>query len=120
MRAVAKKVKIIHLQDEYCKNCEYQTNTEYCIEQCEIGKKLINLGKKEFRKRLLKVKTAEEKWDEKCKQAVILHKQGMDYTNIAKDVGCHVSSLYRELKKRGLLQMSSHAINPQKNKFYEK
>nr|WP_242016005.1 hypothetical protein [Bacillus sp. EE-W1] len=33
------------------------------MEQCEIGKKLTTLGKKEFRKRLTKVKTIEEKWD---------------------------------------------------------
>ncbi|ANN35545.1 cobalamin biosynthesis protein [[Bacillus thuringiensis] serovar konkukian] len=104
MRAVKKKLSIIRLQDKYCKNCKYQTEI-YCIEQCEIGKKLIKLGKKEFRKRLTKVKTIEEKWDEKCKQAVILYNQGVDYPDIAKEVGCHVSNLYRELKKRGWLQM---------------
>ncbi|AFU12521.1 helix-turn-helix domain-containing protein [Bacillus toyonensis] len=106
MRAVAKKVKIIRLQDEYCKNCKYQTDVEqYCIEQCDIGKKLITLGKKEFRKRLTKVKTIEEKWDEKCKQAIILYNQGVNYPDIAKEMGCHVSNLYKELKKRGWLQM---------------
>lgn len=47
MRAVAKKVKIIRLQDEYCKNCKYQTDVEqYCIEQCDIGKNLLRWVKK--------------------------------------------------------------------------
>ncbi|PEE32922.1 helix-turn-helix domain-containing protein [Bacillus cereus] len=106
MRAVSKKIRMIHLQDKHCNNCKYQTGIEqYCIEQCEVGKELINLGKKEFRKRLTKVKTIEEKWDEKCKQAIILYNQGVDYPDIAKEVGCHVSNLYRELKKRGWLQM---------------
>ncbi|MEB9974704.1 zinc-finger domain-containing protein [Bacillus cereus] len=96
----------MRLQDEYCKNCKYQTEIQlYCIEQCEIGKKLIKLGKREFRKRLTKVKTIEEKWNEKCKEAVILYNQGVDYPDIAKDLGCNVSNLYRELKKRGCLQM---------------
>lgn len=67
--------------------------------------KLITLGKKEFRKRSTKVKSIEEKWDEKCKQAIILYNQGVNYPDIAKEMGCHVSNLYKELKKRGWLQM---------------
>lgn len=48
-----------------------------------------------------KVQTIEEK----CNQAVRLFNQGTDYPNIAKKMGCNVSSLYRELKKRDVLQM---------------
>ncbi len=58
MRAVAKKVQMIRLQEQNC--------------MC---------------------------------QAVQLFNQGMEYPAIAKKVGCNVSSLYRELKKRGILQM---------------
>nr|WP_258375829.1 hypothetical protein [Bacillus sp. 196mf] len=29
----------------------------------------------------------------------------MEYPNIAKEVNCHISSLYRELRKRGLLKI---------------
>ncbi|PEP90420.1 hypothetical protein CN585_28300 [Bacillus toyonensis] len=50
------------------------------------------------------VKTPEEEWDEKCQQAVALFYQGVDYPDIAKKLRCHVSNLYRELKKRGLFQ----------------
>ncbi|MEN3134545.1 helix-turn-helix domain-containing protein [Bacillus albus] len=40
-----------------------------------------------------------EKWDDRCKQAVALYERGIEYPVIAKRVGCHVSGLYRELKK---------------------
>lgn len=58
----------------------------------------------------------EEKWDERCKLAVQLFNQGREYPAIAKKVGCNVSSLYRELKKRGVLQIpkqvaSSNSLN---------
>ncbi|MED2711101.1 zinc-finger domain-containing protein, partial [Bacillus toyonensis] len=29
----------------------------------------------------------------------------VNYPDIAKEMGCHVSNLYKELKKRGWLQM---------------
>ncbi|MEC2559868.1 hypothetical protein P9W86_25075, partial [Bacillus cereus] len=37
--------------------------------------------------------------------AVQLFNQGEEYPTIAKKLRCNVSSLYRELKKRGVLQM---------------
>ncbi len=58
-----------------------------------------------------KVQTTEEKWDEKCKQAVQLFNHGTEYPVIAKEVGCNVSSLYRELKKRGVLQMPKQVVS---------
>ncbi|PFE07712.1 hypothetical protein [Bacillus cereus] len=98
MRAVAKKVQMICLQEEHCKR---QTGAEqYCAEQCKIERECIKLDKKKVKNR-----TTEEKWDERCKQAVQLFNQGTEYPAIAKKVGCNVSSLYRELKKRGVLQM---------------
>lgn len=57
------------------------------------------------KKRAKQVKTLEEKWDEKCEKAVVLFNQGEEYPAIAKEVGCHVSNLYKELKKRGLFKM---------------
>ncbi|MRB06860.1 helix-turn-helix domain-containing protein, partial [Bacillus thuringiensis] len=73
--------------------------------QLKIKRECIELEKNIAKKRSQKVQTTEEKWDEKCNQAVQLFNQGMEYPTIAKKVGCNVSSLYRELKKRDLLQM---------------
>ncbi|MGH0792465.1 helix-turn-helix domain-containing protein [Bacillus cereus] len=51
-------------------------------------------------------------WDTRCKRAILLFQQGYNYLEIAKEIGCHVSSLYRELKKRGLLPLSSIVESP--------
>ncbi|MES1053741.1 hypothetical protein FOA24_33150 [Bacillus thuringiensis] len=103
MRVVAKKVQMIRLQE---KQNKFVKNTETnCAEQYKIEKECIKLEKNKAKKRSPKVQTPEEKWDEKCTQAVQLFNQGTEYPTIAKKVGCNVSSLYRELKKRGLLQM---------------
>ncbi|MGG5741922.1 hypothetical protein [Bacillus cereus group sp. IBL03679] len=103
MRVVAKKVQMIRLQEKQNK-CEENTETD-CAEQCKIERECIKLEKNTAKKRSQKVQTPEEKWDEKCKQAVQLFNQGKEYPTIAKEVGCNVSHLYRELKKRGVLQM---------------
>ncbi|MGE6552870.1 hypothetical protein ACQKFK_29175 [Bacillus mycoides] len=103
MRVVAKKVQMIRLQEKRNKREE---NTEAdCTERCKIEKECIKTEKNTAKKRSQKVQKQEEKWDEKCKQAVQLFNQGTEYPTIAKKVGCNVSSLYRELKKRGVLQM---------------
>lgn len=65
-----------------------------------------------------KVKKTEERWDERCKQAVQLFNQGTDYPTIAKKVGCNVSSLYRELKKRNVLQMPKQVTSPKSSKSH--
>ncbi|CDN39423.1 MULTISPECIES: helix-turn-helix domain-containing protein [Bacillus] len=103
MRVVAKKVQMISLQEKQ-NNCVKNTETNYA-EQYKIEKECIKLEKNTAKKRAKKVQTPEEKWDKKCKQAVQLFNQGMEYPAIAKKVGCNVSHLYRELKKRGVLQM---------------
>ncbi|PFA91052.1 hypothetical protein [Bacillus cereus] len=108
MRAIAKKVQMIRLQE---KRCERQVDAEqYFAEQCKIEKKCVKLEKNTAKKRNRKVQTTEEKWDKKCKQAVQLFNQGTEYPKIAKEVGCNISSLYRELKKRGELQMPKQAV----------
>ncbi|KFM95635.1 hypothetical protein D0U04_22350 [Bacillus clarus] len=43
-----------------------------------------------------------ERWDTLCKQAVILHEQGMSYTAIGRKLGCPRAKLEVELKKREL------------------
>ncbi|MEC3532385.1 helix-turn-helix domain-containing protein, partial [Bacillus thuringiensis] len=100
---VAKKVQMLRLQE---KRNKHEENIEAaCAEQLKIKRECIELEKNIAKKRSQKVQTTEEKWDEKCNQAVQLFNQGMEYPTIAKKVGCNVSSLYRELKKRDLLQM---------------
>ncbi|MFJ1134765.1 helix-turn-helix domain-containing protein [Bacillus cereus group sp. BfR-BA-01354] len=111
MRAIAKKVQMIRLQEEHC---ELQVDAEQCCaEQCKIERGCIKLEKNTTKKRTQKVQTPKEKWDEKCQQAVQLFNQGTEYPTIAKIVGCNVSSLYRELKKRGVLQMPKQ-VTPSK------
>jgi hypothetical protein len=112
MRVIAKKVQMLRSREEHC---ERQVGAEqYCAERCRVEKDCIKLEKNTAKKRPPKVQTPEEKWDEKCKQAVQLFNQGMEYPTIAKKVGCKVSSLYRELKKRGVLQMPKQ-IAPSKS-----
>ncbi|EOP91352.1 hypothetical protein IGM_01998 [Bacillus cereus HuB4-4] len=108
MRAIAKKVQMIRLQEKYGE-CHAE---QYWAEQYKIERKCIKLEKNIAKKRIQKVQTPKEKWDEKCKQAVQLFNQGTEYPEIAKEVGCNISSMYRELKKRGLLQMPKQTASP--------
>ena len=109
MRVVAKKVQMLRLQE---KRNKHEENIEAaCAEQLKIKRECIELEKNIAKKRSQKVQTTEEKWDEKCNQAVQLFNQGMEYPTIAKKVGCNVSSLYRELKKRDLLQMPNQVAS---------
>ncbi|PHD69043.1 hypothetical protein COF61_01985 [Bacillus toyonensis] len=102
MKAVAKKVQMICLQGEENSNIQAAAE-QYSAERCNIERECIKLDRK-----LVENLTTEEKWNERCKQAVQLFNQGTEYPDIAKIVGCKVSSLYRELKKRGVLQMPKH------------
>lgn len=81
MRAIAKKVQMLRLQEVHCGR---QIDAEqYCVERCKIERACIKL-KNTSKKRAQKVQTPEEKWDEKCKQAVQLFNQGIEYPTIAK------------------------------------
>ncbi|MDA2452123.1 hypothetical protein PDN63_27510 [Bacillus cereus] len=105
MKEVVKKEKMIPLQGE--EHCNRQADAElYNAEQCNIERECIKLDQKTVKNR-----ATEEKWDERCKRAVQLFNQGTEYPDIAKIVGCKVSSLYRELKKRGVLQMPKQAAS---------
>lgn len=103
MKAVVKKVQMVRLQEGHCKHQDDEK--QHYAERCKIEGECIKLDKNTVKKRTTKVGTTEEKWDERCKQAVQLFNQGIEYPDIAKKVGCNVGSLYRELKKRGVLQM---------------
>ncbi|EJR63042.1 helix-turn-helix domain-containing protein [Bacillus cereus] len=104
MRPVPSRIHFFNLQEQHCKNCQFQyMSSKQCIEECEVGKELTTLNEKAFKRRNNTVLTPKEKWNDKCKEAVSLFEQGMEYPDIAKKIGCHVSSLYRELKKRKLL-----------------
>ncbi|MES5957407.1 hypothetical protein QCI42_29370 [Bacillus fungorum] len=103
MREVAKKVQMLRLQEKHLGRI---TDAEqYSAKQCKIERESIKLEKNIVEKRTRKFQTTEEKWDTKCKKAVQLFNQGEEYPTIAKKLRCNVSSLYRELKKRGVLQI---------------
>ncbi|EJR91159.1 hypothetical protein IKE_05745 [Bacillus cereus VD196] len=103
MNAREKRIRILDLQDEYCRNCEYNTASHtYCRENCEIGEKIAKLGEEICRSQQGRKVITSKQWDSMCKQAVSLHEQGVGYTIIAKKLGCHASSLRGQLKKRGL------------------
>ncbi|MDA2491622.1 MULTISPECIES: hypothetical protein [Bacillus cereus group] len=103
MKVITKKAQMIRSEGgEYC-NRQADAD-QYNAEKCNIESECIKLDKKPVKNR-----TTEEKWDERCKQAVQLFNQGIEYPDIAKIVGCKVSSLYRELKKRGVLEMPKQA-----------
>ncbi|MED3427193.1 hypothetical protein P4412_31845, partial [Bacillus thuringiensis] len=74
MRVVAKKVQMLRLQE---KRNKHEENIEAaCAEQLKIKRECIELEKNIAKKRSQKVQTTEEKWDEKCNQAVQLFNQG--------------------------------------------
>lgn len=103
MREIAKKVQMMRLQEECC---ELQVEVEqYSAKRCKIERECIKLEKNVAKKQTQKFQTTEAPWDIKCKKAVQLFNQGEEYPTIAKKLRCNVSSLYRELKKRGILQM---------------
>ncbi|KIP29350.1 hypothetical protein BG10_900 [Bacillus thuringiensis serovar morrisoni] len=106
MNAREKRIQILKLKNQYCKRCKHNVAPyQQCIQHCRVGKELARLDKKIFGGQPKRRATPCEKWDDRCKKAVALYDRGIEYPVIAKQVGCHVSGLYRELKKRGLLKM---------------
>ncbi|WP_240520994.1 hypothetical protein [Bacillus cereus] len=80
-----------------------------CIQCCEIGKELGELGKTLIRdERERKIRTCEE-WDDICRQASVLYEQGMGPVTIAKKFGCATSTLTEQLKKRKLWKGQTQA-----------
>lgn len=105
MNPKEKRIRILDLQDQYCKTCEYQMHPlKECIQMhnCTVGKEFKFLTKDLFIES--KGKKTKEEWDEICRQAVELKEQGFGAGSISKKLGCSRSTLYEQLKKRGLWQ----------------
>ncbi|MDZ3952285.1 hypothetical protein U0X36_04865 [Bacillus thuringiensis] len=103
MNTVIQKQKLIHAQERHkvCQANRLQSENK----QSPIEIQGDQIKRRANKRRRTKAKSMEEKWDERCNQAIQLFNQGEEYPDIAKSIGCHVSNLFRELKKRGLFQM---------------
>ncbi|KXH80119.1 MULTISPECIES: hypothetical protein [Bacillus] len=118
MKAVERKIRILYLKENHCGECNYRDKEfQYCIQNCEVGQELNKLYEKGFKKRSKQRKDKEKIWDEKCEYATWLYEKEIEYPVIAKILGCHISSLYRELKKRGDLKNPSNK-RLKDSKFY--
>ncbi|ANN35819.1 hypothetical protein A9498_31160 (plasmid) [Bacillus thuringiensis serovar coreanensis] len=97
------RIRILDLQDQHCMGCHYHNSVRtYCIDDCRIGKEIYKLGTglvfdEKDPKRKVKLK-----WDHICQQARVLRSKGYTYKKIAHQLGCHVSSLRKQLNQRGL------------------
>ncbi|MBT2580713.1 hypothetical protein J7E43_25620 [Bacillus sp. ISL-8] len=97
------RIRILDLQDQHCMGCHYHNSLRtYCIDDCKIGKEIYQLetglifDEKDLKR---KVKW---KWDHICQQALELRSKGYTYKKIAHQLGCHVSSLRKQLNQLGL------------------
>ncbi|MBG9612211.1 hypothetical protein [Bacillus cereus] len=103
MNSREKRIRILDLQDKYCQTCEYTMQPlKECIQihQCKIGKEFKSLTKDLFVES--KGRKTKEEWDKVCRQAVELEGQGFGAISISKQLSCSRSTLYEQLKKRGL------------------
>ncbi len=97
------RIRILDLQDQHCMGCNHHTSAHtYCIDDCRIGKEIYQLGTglifdEKDQKRKVKLK-----WDQICQQALVLRSKGYTYKKTAQQLGCHVSSLRKQLNHRGL------------------
>ncbi|MBG9618020.1 hypothetical protein ABE15_34210 [Bacillus cereus] len=72
---------------------------------CEVNtlqKQLKKMGLSQSTSRKQIQENAHKRWDERCKQAVMLREKGFTYQEICKQLGCSRNSLSQHLKKRGL------------------
>lgn len=105
MNPKEKRIRILDLQDQYCQTCEYQMRSlKECIQihNCMVGKEFQFLTKDLFIES--KGQKTKEEWDEVCRQAVALKEQGFGAGSISKKLDCSRSTLYDQLKRRGLWQ----------------
>ncbi|PGS83970.1 hypothetical protein COC69_01265 [Bacillus cereus] len=97
------RIRILNLQDKYCRKCEHHTGPHtHCMYHCEIGKEMYRLGMDLVPEEKNYAKQTQLEWDERCKQTLTLRKEGLTYKQIAQKLGCHASSLRTQLQKRGL------------------
>ncbi|PEP81298.1 zinc-finger domain-containing protein [Bacillus toyonensis] len=72
---------------------------------CEVNtlqKQLKKMGLWQPTSRKQIQENSHKRWDERCKQAVILREKGFTYQTICKQLECSRNGLYQQLKKRGL------------------
>jgi len=99
------RIQIIDIQEQYCRKCEHQCGSyQHCIENCEWGKEIYQLGKSLSGDENVRKQNAEWKWDQLCEDTIQLRNAGMSYVEIAKRLKCRASSLRAHLKKRGLYE----------------
>ncbi|PFH81654.1 hypothetical protein COI81_28990 [Bacillus cereus] len=100
------RIYILNLQEKHCNGCEHRrdTNPEYCWTNCKIGREMNELGillGGRIGTEQKKQRTKKE-WDNICKKAVALKKNGITYVEIAKKFNTDTGGLSKQLKKRGL------------------
>ncbi|MED2766078.1 zinc-finger domain-containing protein, partial [Bacillus thuringiensis] len=90
MEARIKRIRILDLQDQYCQKCEYEMKPlNHCIKHCEVGRELSSLAKGMFEVRVMNTC---EQWDDICQKATALYKQGLGFTKVAENLGCHTGT----------------------------
>ncbi|OPA06341.1 hypothetical protein [Bacillus cereus] len=105
MSAKKTRIRIINIQEQHCRGCEYLIGPyQHCIENCEWGKEVYQLGKSLSREENTRKKNAEWKWDQLCEDTVQLRNIGISYVEIAKHLKCPAGILREHLKKRGLYE----------------
>ncbi|MCU5601242.1 MULTISPECIES: zinc-finger domain-containing protein [Bacillus cereus group] len=97
------RIRILDLQDQYCMECQHNNGVRtYCMDDCKIGKEIYQLGTELIFDEKDSKRKVKLKWDSICQQALLLRGNGYTYQRIANQLGCHASSLRKQLKKRGL------------------
>ncbi|MED2765816.1 zinc-finger domain-containing protein [Bacillus thuringiensis] len=97
------RIKILDLQDQYCRNCKYHNDSfNHCLNHCTIGKNMQTLGGQLCSKKYGHTIRSSKSWDEICSMAVSMKNTGVSYTEISKKLGCSRTNLREHLKKRGL------------------
>ncbi|HHL0973609.1 TPA: hypothetical protein ACQUHP_005279 [Bacillus cereus] len=105
MNAKETRIQIINIQEQHCRGCEYLfASYQHCIQYCEWGKEVYQLGKSLSGEEDVRSKNAEWRWDQLCEDTVRLREIGMSYAEIAKHLKCRTSTLCDQLKKRGLYE----------------
>ncbi|WP_410491863.1 hypothetical protein QMA40_30160 (plasmid) [Bacillus thuringiensis] len=100
MQAKEKRIKILDLQDQHCKRCNYYERTyKFCVNKCKIGNEIYQLGIRLFENEANERREKRERWKEICRRAITMREEGMSYYRIAKILDCDSGSLYKYLKK---------------------
>lgn len=102
------RIEILNLQDKHCKECDrrYSKQGDFCWRECEIGKRMNQLGICLGGRHGLKVRKQRttKDWDKLCVKAVAMRKTGMTYKCIAEVLKVSEGSpITLQLRKRGLL-----------------